>query len=319
MNRLASLGLLPILLAGCTRAPPTAAPSGSTPVAQTAETSLTDWVRNPPLAESEQDAACPRLLSAAPNVTEICCALGLRDCLVGRTRYCKYPPSVEAVPSIGALNDLNTEVLLEIRPDLVLVSGSSRAIRQRLAGLGVRLESLPDTSLADLFLAIEQTGALVGRVQTARRLVELIRADLDAVAARFAGTPRVRVLLLTGPLSDPPRQADAAGPGSFYDDLLRRAGHVNVVPAGGRAFAPVSLEFVLDSDPDVIIELSADGASRPNGDADARRVWSKVGPLRAVAAGRVHVLVGPQHFLLGPRIAQTFEALCRTISPDQDG
>ena len=111
-------------------------------------------------------------------------------------------------------------------------------------------------------------------------------------------------------------QIFAAGPGSFYDDLIRLAGHRNAAAVGGRAYAPLSLEAILTTDPDVIIELTPDGTTRTEGDAQARRIWGKVGPLRAVEAGRVHVLQGQAHFILGPRIAQTFEALCATIAGD---
>jgi iron complex transport system substrate-binding protein len=144
-------------------------------------------------------------------------------------------------------------------------------------------------------------------------LVRSIHADLDAAAQRHATRSPARVLVLTGPLSEPPTQPTAAGPGSFYDDLLRRAGHVNAAAASNRSFAPLSLEFVLQADPDVIIELVPDAESRPHGDDDARRIWAQVGPLRAVAEHRVHALVGAQYFLLSPRIAETFEALCRLV------
>lgn len=294
--------------AGCTRPP--AAP----PTTRAAVSTLRDWVIDPPVADSERAASCPRLLSAAPNITEICCALGLAEHLVGRTRYCVYPPAIAQVRSIGALNDLNVETLLEIRPELIIVSGASRAIADRLTRLGLRYEAVPDWTLPDLFTSIERIGGLTGRPQTAARLMDGIRADLDTVAARYHAMHSDRVLLLTGPLADPPTPPDAAGPGSFYDDLLRRAGHTNVVAAGGGAFAPVALEFVLRSDPDVIIALAPDAAQRPAGDADALRAWAKAGPLRAVTARRVHVLIGPQHFELGPRIAQTFEAICRIIA-----
>lgn len=318
-----------LVLFGCDRsAPPTSGPVPD--VAPTREgrvgvspanldAGLRDWVLNPIVSESERDATCPRLLSAAPNVTEICCALGLTEHLIGRTRYCTYPPHVRDVQSIGDLYNLNVEVLLGLRPELILVSGKSRAITDRLAALNLRFESLPDTTLDDLFDAIERVGVLTNRRETARCLVAGVRADFESVAARFADAPRARVLLLTGPLPDPPMQADAAGPGSFYDHLLRRAGHANVAKPSGRPFCRLSLEFILQADPDVIVELAPDQKSRPAGDADARHVWAKIGPLKAVAQRRVHVLVGEQHFILGPRFAQTFEALCRIISDQHDG
>ena len=263
---------------------------------------------------TSQPARAQRLLSAAPNVTEICCALGLADRLVGRTRYCTYPPTVEVVPSIGALNDLNVEALLELAPDLILVSGTSRTITEKLNSLGLRQESLPDYSLDDLFTSIARVGELSDRQEYAQRLTADIKVELDAIATRYAKTERARVLIVTAPLPDPPTQITAAGPGSFYDDLLRLAGHENAAAASGRPFAPITLEFILRTDPDVIIELAPNSDGRSDGDVDARGVWAKVGPLKAVKAERVYVLVRPSHFILGPRIGQTLEALCQAIA-----
>ena len=323
--------LLPLALAmlvGCERPPSPASPAAgpqnrissasavSDVVAATSRPvmRLRDWVRRPLIDETEREPVALRIVSAAPNVTEICCALGLRESLVGRTRYCDYPPEVASVPSIGALIDVNVERLLELRPDLIVVSGRSRAQTERFAGLGLRLESVPDASLHDLFVAIRRVGELTNRKRTAEQLCGAIRADLEAVTARFADVPPTRVLLLTGTLSDPPRPPYVAGPGSFYDELLRLAGHENVVPGAQGAFAPLSLEFIVRADPDVIIELDPDGQCRPTGDADARRAWAKVGKLRAATSSRIHVLTGPEHYLLGPRIAFTYDALCRAIA-----
>jgi len=309
--------LFVLMLAACDRPPP--APPAATAPTTLALTSrpalvLRDYAADPDIALAERDAPAPRLLSAAPNLTELCCALGLRGALVGRTRYCAYPPDVATVAAVGALNDLNAEMLAGLKPDLVLVSGTSRAISDRLTQLGLRFESLPDTRLDDLFTSVQRLGELTGRPRTAEALAAALRADLAAVTQRYAAAPSRRVLLLTGPLPDPPTQADAAGPGSFYDDLLRLAGHANAAAGTDRPFAPLGLESVVSADPDVIIELAPDQRARPGGDADARRAWARVGRLRAVAAGRVHVLVGPEHFLLGPRIAHTYAALAGLVA-----
>lgn len=314
------LTALVVTLGACDRQAATTDPAAAHRPATTSAPAvqLHDRVRAPLVDESERDIATLRIVSGAPNATEICCALGLRPALVGRTRYCDYPPGITEVPSIGALNDANTEALLELRPDLIIISGTSRAQRDRFAPLGLRVESIPDADLDDLPAAVRRVGELTGRPRTAERLCAGIESDLAAVTARFADTPPARVLLLIGTLSDPPRPPHVAGPGSFYDDLLRRAGHENVVGDRSAAFGQLSLEFIVRADPDVIIELDPDGRQRPNGDADARRVWSKLGALRAVSNGRVHVLTGNRHYLLGPRIAWTYNDLCRAIAGESD-
>lgn len=293
--------------------PETAAVQSGAPRIAGGAMQLHDFVRRPQIAPEEAEARPLRIVSAAPNITEICCALGLRSQLVARTRYCKYPPEVLALPDIGALIDVNIETLIGLTPDLVLLAGPSVALTDRLRPLSLRLESVPDTHLADLYTAIRRIGEWTGRPRTAAQLCEAIEAELRVVDARYARRADSRVLLLTGTLADPPRPPYVAGPGSFYEELLRRAGFRNAVGAGQRSFAMLSLEFILATDPDVIVELDADGAHRTGGDAQAREIWAKVGNLRAVRENRVRVLRGSQHYLLGPRIAMTYAALCEAI------
>jgi iron complex transport system substrate-binding protein len=285
-----------------------------TPRIASSQPATTTLTGRPFIDPAERAVACPRIVAAAPSVSEICCALGLLDGLVGRTRYCDYPPALMRVPEIGGLDDLNAERLLGLQPELIILSGASRAQAEKLQRLRLAFLSAPDVALDDLYTAIGQIGAHVGRSRTAARLSEAIRRDLATVTARHASEPKRRVLVLTGPLSDPPAQAFVAGPGSFYADLLRLAGHENAGDPADKPFTTASLEFILRADPDVIIELTPTAAERPGGDRDARRVWAKVGPLKAVAGRRVRVLVGSQHFILGPRIAQTLEQLCTLVA-----
>lgn len=312
--------LLAVLAAiGCQRQPPKPPGAGDNAAATSQAGSVVhDWVRQPATAPGEQDVPCPRVLSAGPNVTEICAALGALDCLIGRTRFCTYPPAALQIPSFGGLNDVNAEVLVGLNPELIIVSGESRNIADQLDQLGLEHVTIPDVSLDDLFVGIGRIGEHVRRPRTAAALLAGIRGDLEAVRQRYADVPPARVLIVIAPLPDPPTQTFAAGPGSFYDDLLRLAGHRNAAAAADRSFTPIALEFVLEVDPDAIIELAPDATGRPNGDADALGVWAKVGSLKAVRDERVHVLAGQQHMILGPRIAQTFEALCATIAGDDE-
>lgn len=272
-------------------APPASAPT------------VADRVRSPRVDAAETDSPRLRILSGAPNVTEICCALGLADQLVGRTRYCAYPPEVQALPSIGALFDANTEFVLSLKPDLIVLSGGSRAMRERLEPLGLRLESVPDARLEDLFVAIERIGDWTGRPRTAAALCAELRAELAPQSVRA----RARVLLLTGTMPTPPGPIGVAGPGSFYHELLERAGFAAALGPDAPPFGVLSLEGLLRAQPEVVIELDATG-TRARAPAD--EAWRSFAALPAVQRGRVHTLSGEAHFLLGPRIGATYRELC---------
>ncbi len=304
-------------LAGCDRGAPRSSdePAPSSATTRSGGLTFRNWSVDPPV-QTPSDVGPQRIVSAAPSVTETLFALGLSERVVGRTRYCTHPPAVAEIPSIGALVDLNTERLRALRPDLVLVAGQSRLISERLDHADMRYASAPDVTLDDLFTMFDMFGEVAGARAAADVLARGVRDELDRVTARFTGAPSRRVLLLIGVLSDPPTPPFVAGPGSFYDDLLRRAGHRNAVQVG--LFGAISFEAIHAADPDVIIELDPDGAARPKGAADALRVWRQLPRIRAVSEGRVHVLTGGQHYLLGPRIAQTYAALCAAITSDDN-
>lgn len=310
-------GLCCVIVVGLAACRPPETPPAPRPKADSSTRralTIRDYVRAPIDSPSSTSEKPLRIVSLAPTLTEILCALGRRGWIVGRTSYCTYPPEMREVPSLGALTNLNAELLVKLKPELILISGQSRTQTDLITRLNLRFESIPDTGLEDVFSAIARVGALTGRAAAAARLTAAIRADLDAVKKRYSDVAPARVLILTATLSDPPAPPFVAGTGSFYDELLRLAGHSNAAAPAGRAFAPLSLEFILRADPDVIIELDPDGRARRGGDAQALKVWKKIGPLSAVANRRVRVLTGAQHYLLGPRIAQTFNEICAAIA-----
>lgn len=305
--------LAAIVAGGCARTanPPATA---DRPAAEPSGLALHDFVRHPVIHESEVAVAAPRIVSLSPTATEIACALGLRLAIVGRTRYCDYPPEIAQVPSVGAATDVSVETLLALRPDLVLVSGTTRGQIERLSDLNLKWEPLPDTTLADIFSAIRRVGELTGRPRTAADLAGAVAAQLDEVAARFRGVPRRRALLAIGPMTTPASPPFVAGPGSFFDELIQRAGHENAVGVDGRAFGPLSFEAVIAADPDVIVELDPDCPAAHRADhAAARAAWAQLGDFSAIRNNTVFRLCGNQHHLPGPRVAETFAALCAAI------
>lgn len=282
-------------------------------VASAAGPKLRDYAVDPLIDPAEQRPSKLRIVSLAPSATEIVAALGLADRLVARTNYCTHPPAVRGVPVIGGLVDLDVERLVALKPDRILLSGRSRLQTQKLRAAGLKYTSLPDATLDDIFAAIRAAGDALGRPKTAGRLCEALRADLERVRKAYADLPRQRVLVVLGELGDPPRPVFAAGPGSFYDDLLRFAGQRNAMPALHGAFAPLSLEAIVRMDPDVIVQLAPDPKRAAPREETLRR-WRLVGPLAAVRGGRVVTLAGRVYYVPGPRVAFVFRDLCRALA-----
>jgi iron complex transport system substrate-binding protein len=272
-----------------------------------------DYVAFPRVVPEEAEAGPARIVSTAPQLTETACALGLREQLVGRSSFCDYPPGVEAVASVGALLDINVEMIASLEPDLVLVSGRSRMITERLENVGLRFVSLPDTSLDDVFAAITQLGRLCGRTRTAELLVSNLRADLQRLCAADRSPHSHSVLIHVGEMRNPPGAPWVAGPGSYLGELLVMLGHENAAVGLKRPFGQLPLEEVLAVDPEVILELRGAPVGEEGQQASALAAWAAVGPLKAVRNGDVRVLPGREHHIPGPRVGITLHAMMTAI------
>jgi iron complex transport system substrate-binding protein len=196
-----------------------------------------------------QAAAGPtRLVTLAPNLTEIVFALGAGDRLVGVSEYSDYPEAARAIPRVGGL-EVDPEKVAALSPDLVLAiaEGSGRAAVGALEAAGVPVLVVPSGSLDAVLEAIVTIGRKLGRAAQAEALAAELRRKRAAVGEKADSSKRPRSLLLVWP--DPPQ---AAGGGTFLDDLLREAGAENVV--GERSGWPVlSKEFLATAPIDVLV------------------------------------------------------------------
>jgi iron complex transport system substrate-binding protein len=168
-----------------------------------------------PLAAA--DTAPARIVSLAPSVTETLFALGAGPRVVAVSDYCDYPPEVVALPRIGSFLTPSVEAVLAARPDLVIATpspGNYDAVAQ-LRRLGVRVEAIEATRLAEVATMTRRIAELAGVPEAGERLVAEMERGMNAVRARLASAPRRRVLMIIGqePLI-------AVGRGSFLGELL---------------------------------------------------------------------------------------------------
>lgn len=277
-----------------------------------------DYVTDPIIVPSEAQAGPQRIISLAPSLTEIVCALGLRDRLVGRTRHCAWPPGIEQVPVVGVLGEGNYGLIKSLDPDLVLATHNSGSTVADLTRLALPCRAVPHEGLEELFVAIEQVGRWCDRPQTARVLVSAIRQDMERLrtAARELNVPPRRVLVLFGELPVPPQAVFVAGPGLFLDALVEDAGHHNAARELLKSSqGEIPLEVLRVVDPDMILEFRTPPDQRAM--LDVYSAWSRVGDLQAIRRQRVRCVGGPEWLIASPRIAIAFERFIMVLSePD---
>ena len=250
-----------------------------------------------------------KIVSLAPSNTEIVYALGLGDRVVGVDRFSNYPPEAAAKPKIGSYSAANLEEVIAREPDLVLAAGITRPdVIAALEGRGLAVIVLAPSDLPGVLASI----ALVGQVADVGANAATLRGDLEAriaaVAQRVQGAttkPRTFVEL-------DPTQFFSVGPKSFVDDLIARAGGVNIAADSGTPFPQLSQEQIIAKDPEVI--LLGDGSQGVTPESvKSRAGWAGVS---AVKSGRIIVLDEDVFLRPGPRSVDALEALLRYLHPE---
>ena len=143
-----------------------------------------------------------------------------------------------------------------------------------------------------------------------------IEARLADVRRRVEGRPRPRTLLVFGREPGSLRRIDASGGYGFLHDMLELAGGTDVLSDLKRQSVEMSTEMVLARAPEVIIELQyGDSPRRQQIDAELR-VWNALPSVPAVRSKQVHLLVGDEFVVPGPRIVLAAERFARVLHPE---
>jgi iron complex transport system substrate-binding protein len=198
-----------------------------------------------------------RVVSLIPASTELLFAIGAGSSLVGRTRYCDYPPAAKAVPDLGDGIKPSMEAILAQRPDLVVLynSGQNAAVAGRLQELGIPAVRVNTDALSDVDRVARILGALTGR----RHGADSVAAAFDtalAAATRPTRGRRPKILLLVW--EQPPM---TIGRGSYLHELVERAGGENLFADVTASSGVVSIEAVAARNPDLIFTTTTGPAS----------------------------------------------------------
>ena len=259
-----------------------------------------------------------RIVSLAPSNTEIVCALGACDRLVGVTDFDDYPPEVADVEDVVIAASVDVELVVDAEPDLVLAAGNEltpSAVIEQLDGLGLPLLVLYPETLDEVYADIELLGSALDRGPEADALVAGMGERVADVVAAVDGADRPLTLY---EVFHAEGITYTAGDGSFLASLLELAG---AEPLTGDAQGVLDAETLVAADPQLILLGTASyDPSLADADTALATVSSRPGwgELAAVRDGAVVpylddiVTTRP-----GPRIVDGLEALARAIHPDR--
>jgi iron complex transport system substrate-binding protein len=244
-----------------------------------------------------------RIVSLLPSLTETVCELGACARLVGVDRYSNWPASVKQLPQLGGGIDPNVEAVVALRPDVVLIAGSSRAI-DPLRALGLKVVVLEPKDAADVRRVLSSIGQLLGADPLApQRIWNSIDAAVSAAAQSLpANVKQIRVYF---EVNSAPY---GAGESSFIGEMLSRLGARNILPASMGPFPKFNPEFVVRANPDLIMV-----GDQNFGGQIQRPGWAGI---RALRENRVCVFSAAQSDVLvrpGPRMAEAARIMARCL------
>ncbi len=242
-----------------------------------------------------------RIVSLLPSLTESVCELGQCTRLVGVDRYSNFPHSVRALPQVGGGLDPNVEMIVSLKPEVVLMAKSSR-VGERLEALGVKVIALEPKTHADVQRVVLKLGQLL-EVPDAARIWRAIDAGVSAAAQSLPDS--VRGIKVYFEVNQGPY---AASESSFIGQTLTRLGVKNIVPAKLGPFPKLNPEYVVRANPDVILigRRSADGLM-------ARPGWHGI---RALREQRVCIFPSDVSDVLvrpGPRMAEAARIMAQCL------
>jgi iron complex transport system substrate-binding protein len=255
-----------------------------------------------------------RVVSLVASNTEIVCALGLGDRLVGLDDFSDWPPAVQHLPRVGRDLDIDVERVARLEPDLVLASlsvpGMERNV-ERLAASGVPHAVIEPRGLDGVFENVRQVAALLGEPERGERLAAELRERMAAIVAAVAPAAarhRPRVYWEWWP-----RPPITPGGRSWMTRLIEKAGGRNIYADLDRESAPVTLEGVASREPEVVVLCVCGAKKLP----DVASVYARAGweQMPAVRNRRAYALLEPWYGRPGPRLVDGLAELAQVLHP----
>ena len=246
-----------------------------------------------------------RVIAMAPHATELVYAAGGADRIIAAVDYSDFPEAAKRLPRVGSNRQVDMERVAALKPDLIVIwlHGSSERQIEQIRALGVPMFHSEPKKLSDIPESLQRIGKLMGTEKSADAAAARLRAQLAALAARYAGRSPVRMFYQVW---DKPLYT--LNGGHIVSDAVRLCGGENIF-ASMKVTAPVvSTDSVLSEDPEAII--STGERSKEDGGV---AVWKPYTSMTAVRRDNLFQLDGNLLNRAGPRMVAGAAALCEKL------
>ncbi len=248
-------------------------------------------------------ASTLRIVSLAPNLTELAYAAGAGDTLVGTVEYSDYPDAARALPRVGDAWRVDVESVLALHPDLVLAwsSGTPEGTIARLQSLKVRVVPVATFHLEDVATALRAIGRIAGTESVAGTAATRFETEIDRLRSSHADARPVSVFI---EIDDEPLYT--VNGRHIISEVVKLCGGRNVFDDLPQLAPSVTLEAVLARNPEVI--LTTDDTIR-----DPRALWQRWSHLAAVQSGTIYSMASDTLTRATPRLSVGAREVCAAL------
>lgn len=245
-----------------------------------------------------------RIISLAPNITEIIFKLGGQDKLVGRTEFCFYPEVAQKIPSVGGYLNPDYEKIVNLQPDVIFIFPNLE-MERKLQGFGFRVFSIPNETIEEVLSGIRTVGKVLGLEQRANDIIQGIQDTLDQVSQTDSTRKRPSALLGVGRENGSLKGLYAAGKNTYLGEIWKLCGGMNVFNDISIRYFNVSKEGLVTRNPDCILEFRIiPQEERERKVPLLKSDWKELGVLDAVKEGRIYIFTERYFLIPGPRISK---------------
>lgn len=245
-------------------------------------------------------ATQPRIVSLAPNLTELVFTIGAGDLLVGVSAWSDHPPEALELPIVGDAFSIDHEQLALLSPDVLLVwdGGTPIHVSDKLRGLGYRVEPIRTQSLDDISSALIQLGRITSREDDARTVALAFEQALQQLRDTYSTTESISVFyqIASRPLYTINRD-------HYISDIIALCGGNNIFSDLGTLAPTIDVEAVIHRDPEVML-ASADAGT------DAFITWQQWPELAAVSKANQYLLPADEIGRATTRVTVAAKAVC---------
>jgi iron complex transport system substrate-binding protein len=254
-------------------------------------------------ATPTSSAAATRVVSLAPNLTELVFTVGAGDKLVGVSAWSDYPREVLKLPVVGDAFTIDQEQLALANPDLLLVweDGTPSHVIDKLRSIGYNVVAVKTKSLDDVAEALLTIGKLTGHSREAAVAASQYRAELQSLRDTYEGLPAIRVFYQVAA-----RPLYTINNEHYISELISTCGGDNIFEDLTELAPTIDVEAVVDRNPEVMLASTDAGG-------DAFLEWERWPDIAAIRLGNQFLLPADEIGRATTRIIVAGNAMCLAL------